>query len=84
MINTEQDMPTSDSPSDFQIFHNRLRILLNIEFHGELDDILEGDEAQWRFFRTNPWRWMITAPTHQAERIFQMMLDREAGRRPKL
>ncbi|WP_420104528.1 hypothetical protein [Bosea sp. (in: a-proteobacteria)] len=59
-------------------FHNRLRILLNIEPH-------EFDAAgltldQWRDFDADPYRFFIRAGDATAARIWSIVEKREARR----
>ena len=54
-------------------FHNMLRVLLNLDYH-DLDKIITRDE--WREFRLNPWRWMITADSQSYRKIYDIMIKR--------
>lgn len=68
----------ADTP--FALFHNRLRIMLNIDKY-DLDAAI-GEAttmADWMSFSANPWRWFIQTDTRTAERIFQMIEAREAA-----
>jgi hypothetical protein len=62
----------------FALFHNRLRIMLNID---KFDlDAAVGEETsmyEWNQFAANPWRWFIEADTRRAGGVFQLIEARE-------
>lgn len=61
-------------------FHNGLRILTSIDM-SELvaGKVIEADdEAEWKAFRDNPWKWMITADDEQAEALWALMVQQGA------
>lgn len=65
--------------SDFDVFHNRLRIFLNLEY---MDlTMLENDE-EVSTFRTNPWRWFIQTDDTKARAMWSLVTKRE-GRQAK-
>ena len=59
-------------------FHNGLRILLNIDLHELVDaDVIEATDCDaWVHFRTDPFRWFITAPDAVADRLWALMKKR--------
>jgi hypothetical protein len=66
-----------DTP--FSLFHNRLRIMLNIDKH-DLDEASghTWSMEEWRSFQTNPWRWFIETDSRTAEGVFALIEAREA------
>lgn len=68
--------------TDFRSFHNRLRILMNIDKH-EFDEALsrcdkkpEGDGA-WLKFREHPYAWFVACRGEWAKAIFAVVRERE-------
>lgn len=75
----------SDQNVDFRQFHNRLRMLLNIDafefFEATGTDGDSDHSALWEAFQANPWRWFIRASDDEARGLFRIMVDREDARR---
>lgn len=70
---------TQEDHDAFCIFHARLRILLNID-KDELVGAMVLDEEDldgWISFRENPWRFFIKAGTDVAERLWEIIRQRE-------
>jgi hypothetical protein len=67
----------TDTP--FSLFHNRLRIMLNID-KPDLDQAIGQTTSmeEWREFSASPWRWFITADSRRAEGVFRLIEAREA------
>lgn len=75
--------------SGLDVFLNRMRILLNIDYPQFAKAVMDGQsgipkgfplddpEKMWPAFQINPWRWMICAPTLQAAEVFKIILARE-------
>lgn len=61
-------------------FHNGLRILSSIDMHELVEaKVIEAeDEAEWKAFRGNPWKWMITADDEEAKALWALMVARGA------
>ena len=60
------------------LFHNRLRVLLNID-RDELVNagvLAEEDRASWIAFRESPWRYLIRASDEDAEKMWALVLKR--------
>lgn len=74
---------TEDDHADLRRFHNRLRILLNID-EDELNrsGATYGD-ADWIAFSTNPWRWLILADDLQKQAVYTIIRSREPDPPPK-
>lgn len=64
------------------LFHNGMRILLNLERHDLIDAgvIQPEDAAAWRRFSDNPHRWFIVASDEQARRLWDVIERRQPER----
>jgi hypothetical protein len=74
-----QQEATEENERDLRRFHNRLRILVNIdmpEFLTVAPDA-KGDDRIWVSFRQNPWRWFIRASDDQAAALWKIIRARE-------
>ena len=66
----------------FGQFHNRLRILKNID----ADELVEArvmalnDVREWASFRDNPFQFFIRADDETARRLWALVEKREAGK----
>lgn len=72
----------SDAPTELSVFHNRLRLLLNVDM-GQLVDagvISSDDTGSWQAFRNDPFRWLIRAPFEDVRRVWLII---EPTRSPK-
>lgn len=69
----------------YAVFHNALRILLNIEY-SEFERAVNDAQAdlpanfprdlpaeQWPRFRDNPFRWFIVAPDAQSKALWRIV-----------
>lgn len=70
-----------DITADFRRFHNRLRMLLNIDGLDFGEAVGHTNDDEWATFRADPFRWFIRASDPDAEAVFALMLAREAARR---
>ena len=69
---------------EFRVFHNRLRILRNIDHdefgqaagYGDTRDCVPDED--WRKFRDNPYTWFIQADTDKSQGVFEYILGRES------
>ena len=64
--------------AEFAEFHNRLRLLLNIDCW-ELEEagvIKKGDRAAWNSFMRDPHRWFIQVNDETAEKLWALMQTR--------
>ena len=59
---------------DFRQFHNRLRILLNIDRH---EAAALADAETWFNFQRDPFRWFIKASDDDARSIWDAMMKRD-------
>lgn len=60
---------------EFAAFHNRLRLMLSIDFHqlveaGVMD---ANDHRGWAAFSENPWRSLIRMDDERAEKVWRIM-----------
>lgn len=62
----------------FADFHNRMRVLLNIDMH---DFVAAGIEpARWEAFRDDPHRFFIRADDETAEKLWSLVEARATRR----
>ena len=74
---------TSATSSEFDAFHNRLRVMASIDF-SELDEagVIEiDDHAEWAVFREDPYRWFLRADDDRAQKLWLLIERRHYARR---
>ena len=61
--------------TELEIFHNRLRKLLNIDMWQLVNAgvISSDDMGAWLSFCDNPWRWFIWCSDEQAQRVWAII-----------
>lgn len=69
----------ADSAARRADFHNRLRMLVNID-REEFDPGWGHTDADWMAFRENPWRFFILADDNVAAHIWAVMESRAQAR----
>ena len=60
-----------------RLFHNALRILINIDRHDLVGAGVGGHH--WPAFRKDPYRWFIAATDADAERVWLLIESRQPG-----
>lgn len=67
-------------PTEFDRFHNAMRILLNIDKPCFDAAVGEAETWRWTAFVHDPLRWFIEAPTGIAKKVWEIVEARQPGR----